>query len=261
MAMKLVLGICFVVCSVLCAAGLPAVTWTNIDNGHYIAGRKCSVGYLKGKVALVCRDKTLAARMEEIWTSFKTKPFVLIGSYDEAPKDVSYPVYRDVRLVERVFEEPVFIVDATQVVRFRGRDDRRATESLVTLLTDMEMPKTEKQWRKFLDYEFAELPGRACLRYADCLKSQPALAKEYEERYEALVATPDVKNLVELVRFSRGVKDLRSIKPEKRALLKEKIESVVEKYASLKGSADPKVVQEAKNALADLAWVKAGILE
>ena len=243
----------------LAAVASPAVGWRNIDAAHHLGGRRCSAGYLKGKVTLVCRDKELAARMEELWDSFKAKPFVLIGSYDELPKDVSYPVYRDVDVTERVITEPLFIVDATQKVRFRGKNDRRATESLVTLITDMDMPKTEKQWRKFLDYEFAELPGRAVLRYGDCKKAFPDVAKEYEAAYGELLKIPDIQKQADLVRFARGVRDLRAIRPEKKPVLKGMIESAVEKFSSLKESENPHVAQEAKNALADLAWAKAAL--
>ena len=37
------------------------------------------------------------------------------------------------------------------------------------------------------------------------------------------------------------------------------IESAVEKFSSLKESENPHVAQEAKNALADLAWAKAAL--
>ena len=40
--------------AILCAASLHAgVEWRNIDQEHYLAGRKASEGYLQGKVVLV----------------------------------------------------------------------------------------------------------------------------------------------------------------------------------------------------------------
>lgn len=240
-----------------------AFEWGNIDEDHYVAGRRCSAGYLRGKVAMVCRDPELAPRLEEIWTSFKTKPFILIGSYEQAPKDVSFPIYNGVHLVDKPIAEPIFVVDETRAVRYRGKDERRATEVLVTLLTDMEAPKTDKQWRKFLDYEFAELPGRAYLRYEAYRKAFPKSAKDYEPRFDELARIPDVKALAELVKFSKSVKDLRAVSPKKAEMIKPrligKIDSAISRYASLKESENPLVVQEAKNSLADLAWAKAGL--
>lgn len=249
--------------AVLFGATAFAVEWRNLDEEHYLCGRKCSVGYLTGKVALVCREASLAARMEEVWTGFKTKPFVLIGAYPAKQRNVSYPVYSGVSLTEKTAESPIFVVDATSRVRYHGSDERRATEVVVTLLTDMESPKSEDQWRQFLDYEFANLPGRAYLRYAAYKKKFPAGAKDYSERFSALAKTPDIAKLVELVRFAKGVKDLRAIDPKKARLVKSrlagKIDDAVRKFAPLKDSENPLVVQEAKNALADLAWARAAL--
>jgi len=240
---------------------IGAAEWKNIDEAHYVGGRKCSVGYLQGKVALVCRDKEQATRMEEIWTGFKSKPFVLIGAYDKLPKDISYPVYKDVALAEKSPRTALYLVDSVGKVRYFGADEHRATELLVTLLTDLEAPKSEEQWRQFLDYEFATLPGRAYGRYLAYKKEFPLGAKDYAERYDALLKIPEIKKLAELVQFSKSVKDMKAIDPKKARMiktrLKGKITTAESKYASLKESKNPLVAQEAKNALADLAWAKA----
>ena len=44
----------------------------------------------------------------------------------------------------------------------------------------------------------------------------------------------------------------------KKAKLKKSMEVALRKYASLKQSPDPRVAQEAKNALADIKWALAG---
>lgn len=43
------------------------------------------------------------------------------------------------------------------------------------------------------------------------------------------------------------------------AALKKSMEDALRKYGSLKQSADPRVVQEAKNALADIKWAMADL--
>jgi len=249
------------VCAASFALLASAVEWKNLDDDHYVSGRKCSAGYLTGKVVLVCKAKPLVQRLEEIWTSFKMKPFVLLGSYSRKPKNTSYPVYKDVALEGKTPDVPIFVVDGTGRIRYMGADERRATELVVTCLTDMESPKSEEQWRQFLDFEFASLPGRAYLRYQDFKQKFPAGAKDYAAKFGELSKMPDVKKLSDLVRFAKEVKDLRAINPKKaktvKPKLKEKIELAEKAFAPLKESANPLVVQEAKNALADLAWAKA----
>ena len=240
-----------------------AVDWQNLDEEHYLGGRKCSVGYLQGKVTLVCPNVTLANRMEEVWTSFKMKPFVLIGAYEKAPKTASYPVYRGVTIPDKAGESPLYVVDGTGKVSYYGSDERRATEVVVMLLTDMASPKSDAQWRKFLDYEFATLPGHASLRYAEYKKKFPEAAKDYVPKFAEIAKIPDLKKLADLVKFAKSVKDLRAIDPKKARMVKSrlagKIDEAVKKFAPLKESENPLVVQEAKNALADLAWARAAL--
>lgn len=248
---------------VLLACPAFAVDWQNLDEEHYLGGRKCSAGYLLGKVTLVCQDVSLANRMEDVWTSFKMKPFVLIGAYPKAPKNVSHPVYKGVTIPGKAAESPLYVVDATNQVRYQGSDERRATEIVVTLLTDMESPKSEAQWRKFLDYEFATLPGHAYLRFAEYKKKFPEAAKEYSPKFAEIAKIPDLKKLADLVKFAKSVKDLRAIDPKKARMVKSrlagKIDDAVKKFEPLKESENPLVVQEAKNALADLAWARAAL--
>ena len=256
-------AVLFLVCAIACAGRVfGAAEWLNIDEDHYLGGRKCSPGYLLNKVTLVSTDVTMFPRMEEIWTSFKTKQFVLIGSYAKAPKNVSFPVYREASL-KGAAESPVYVVDETGRVRYRGQDERKATETIVMLLTDMDAPKNETQWKMLLDYEFEFLPGQAYLRYRDYKKKLPASAKAYEGKYAELIKIKDIKKLAELVEFAKKAKDHRAFDPKKAKLQKSrllgKINEVIAKYASLKESENPLVVQEAKNALADLAWAKAGL--
>lgn len=250
--------------AVFSAAGARAsVAWENVDEGHYVAGRRCSEGYLQGKVVLVSRNPKMAQRMESIWASFKTKQFVLIGAYAAAGKDVTFPVYESAGLAEKAPATQLYVVDETGRVRYLGSDDRAATEVVVMALTDMDSPKNVEQWQTFLDHELTELPGRAYIRYLEFKKKFPAEAKEYAVKFAELEKVDNVKKLAELVKFAKAAKDMHEFDPKKDKMRKKsfakKIQGVIEKYSFLKESSDQRVVQEAKNALADLKWTLAAL--
>ena len=239
------------------------VEWENVGEGNYVAGRRCSEGYLQGKVVLVCKDAKMASRMEEIWESFKTKPFVLLGSFDATEAKVTYPVYSGASLMRNEPSTPLYVVEETGRIRYKGKEERNATEALVSALTDMESPKSAAQWRMFLDYELVALPGRAYLRFLDFKKKMPKEAKEYETKFAELSKTENVKKLAELVKFAKEAKDVRAFDPKKAKYQKSRFEKMVtdaiSKYSPLKESEDQRVRQEAKNALADLKWTLASL--
>ena len=267
------------------AAAHAAVGWRNVDAEHYLAGRKASEGYLQGKVVLVDRwgakcppCRAMLPQVEQIWQSFKTKPFVVLGGHcagwgsaEEVrriveEKGITYPVYEGAALADG--EPPfdgipfLYVVDETGRVVYKGRSERIATQSVVMALTDMEAPRNLAQWRRFLDYELEALPGRAFLRLEEFRKKFPVEAREYAEAGRKLERTPDIKKLVELVKFAKQAKDMRTFRAEqkdKKAKFAKMIEGAISKYASLKESEDPRVAQEAKNAIADLLWTQAAL--
>lgn len=248
------------VLAALTAAG--AVGWNNIDDAHRRGGRKVSEGYLRGKVVLVCRDAAQAARMEDVWTSFKTKPFVLLGCFASAPAGSTFPMYDGGALAGEESEAPLYVVDETGTVVYRGEDERKATESVVSALTDMEAPQDVTAARKYLDFEIENLPGHAYLRLKDFGKKYPKDAKDYVAKAKAVIALPDVKKLADLVAFAKKAKDPRQFGAKEKAKVA-KFKKIVadaassEKYKSLLESKDPRIVQEAKNCLADLKWTAA----
>ena len=272
--------------AILGVASLDAgVAWRNVDQDSYLAGRKASEGYLQGKVVLVDRwglgcppCRRLLPRVEEIWRSFRTKPFVVLGGHcrgwgdadgiRKLAKDLglTYSIYEDAGLA---VDEPrfsgipfLYVVDETGRVVYKGHDERIATEAVVQALTDMESPKSLEQWKRFLDFELENLPGRAFLRLGEFKKKFPAEAKEYAEKEKALKSVPEVKKLSELVDFAKKAKDMRAFDAKKSAQ-RQKFQKLVKdaisgtKYSSLLESDDPRVVQEAKNSLADLKWTAA----
>ena len=260
-----------------------AVEWKNVDAEHYLGGRKASAGYLQGKVVLVDRwgakcppCRALLPQLEDVWQSFKTKQFVILGGHCKGwgsaeevkalieENKLTYPVYEGAALA---IDEPKFdaipflyVVDETGKVVYLGHDERNARQAIVTALTDMDAPRNLAQWRRFLDFELETLPGRAYLRMLEFRKKFPQEAKEYAAKFSELEKVPDVKKLADLVAFAKRAKDPRVFTAREQAK-QQKFEMMVKdaivKYETLKESADPRVAQEAKNALADLKWTQA----
>ena len=265
------------------ASLVQAVEWKNVDAEHYLGGRKASAGYLQGKVVLVDRwgakcppCRALLPRVEEIWQSFKTKPFVALGGHckgwggaDEVAELVTehrltYPIYEDAGLSsgEPKFDAIPFlyVVDETGKVVYRGRDERSATQAIVMALTDMEAPRNAAQWKRFLDYELEHLPCRAYLRLREFRKKFPKEAKDYESKAKELAAIPDLKKVADLVEFAKKAKDPPVFGPKdqtKKAKYEKLVKDEIDKCESFKAHPDPRVAQEAKNALADLKWTQA----
>ena len=124
----------------------------------------------------------------------------------------------------------------------------------------MEAPRSLVQWKRFLDFELQNLPGRAWQRAEEFRKKFPNESKEYAAQFKELAAVPDVKTPAALVSVAREAKDHPDFGPKeqmKKAKLKKSMEDALRKYASLKQSSDPRVAQEAKNALADIKWTLA----
>jgi hypothetical protein len=265
------------------AAG--AVEWRNLDPEHQLAGRKTSEGYLKGKVVLVHRwearsqaSLAMLPQIEQIWQSFKTKPFVVLGglkkgraSLDEITQTVkehglTYPIYEDAGLA---YGEPgfdtmpfLYVVDSTGRVIYRGTDDKKATQGIVTALTDMAAPRNVGQWKKFLDFELKELPGHALVRLEELREKFPDEAKKYDAEAAELKKIKGMKKLVELVKYARQAKDMRPFgerQTSQRERFARKLDNAIRNFAPLAQSDDPRVAQEAKNAIADLKWTRAGL--
>ena len=272
-------------CTVLCAGLLFAATggeWRNIDESAHLGGRKASAGYLRDKVVLVCRwdaketPTAALARMEEVWGGFKKKSFVLLGSpvLNGADADaakaavgkakVSFPVYADAQPgagLPRVEKYPAyFVVDETGRRLYSGYDDRMATQALVQGLTDMDAPAGVAQWKRYLDYELKELPAHAYNRLGEFNKANKKEAAAYLAQAKELAKIPSVKDVAKLVAFAKRAKDAPTFGPNertKRAKYEALVKDILEKCKTLKDVADPRLRQEAKNALADLTWIQA----
>ena len=129
--------------------------WTGISAADWYAGPRLSEKDFRGKVAMVyawsSKEKPsveLLSRIEEIWSSFREKPFVLVGSHRggrnaKIPKacgqlKLTFPMYEGAafRREPTVSRYPyIYIVNHHGQIVYRGTSDRSATEALVEALT------------------------------------------------------------------------------------------------------------------------------
>jgi len=255
--MRVALCMMFAAClsAVFAEAG---VRWRNVDAESHVGGRKASEGYLQGKVVMVYRGGSLMPRMEAIWQSFKCKRFVLLGSGKAKVASCSFPQYRGAGLAEGEPPDPIYVVNGVGRVVYRGTDDRLATETVVSALTDLESPRTLDQWRTFLDFELENLPAHAYLRFAAFKKKYPAASLDYDDSIQELRAVKNVDKIARLVAYARQTKDMKSFGPkesQKKAKFVQSVRTALPKAkALLKECDDERLVQEAKNAIADLQW-------
>ena len=259
---------------VVAAATAGAVDWQNAEPEARLGGRMISAGYLKGKVVMVDRrdygqKENLAAmkRLQALWTAYKSKPFVLVGAHTGAASDrriaaimekfgLTYPVYRDFG-GDGVGDE-ISVFDETGRRYYDGADDKAAQAVIGQLLISLAAPRTETEWTHYLDWEVQHTPGNAYLRLKEFAKQFPDTAKErYGDDMKRLAASDDVKRLAQLVEVARLMKDRDTASAAAQKLTQARVAAEIKKYAPLKESGDPAVMQEAKNALAELAWVKA----
>lgn len=241
------------------ALAQAGVDWKNLGAENQLGGRKTSVGYLTGKVVMVCKDASQAPRMEAVWQSFKSKPFVLIGAWEKKADACTFPMYGGAGLAEGEPETPFYVVGETGKVVYKGSDERMATEAVVTALTDRDSPRSLAQWKELLDFEFENLPGHAYNRMAAFKRKYPSSAKEYDAKVKELRALKGVDKVAKLIALAKQAKDVREFGPKKKMQQDKFVKNVkaaISKNASLKDEVDPKLLQEVKNSLADLKWTE-----
>ena len=263
-------------------AGAPAYEWDNVGPDSRLGGRMISAGYLRGKVVLLDRrDYTDPAnaeairQLQAIWATYKMKPFILLGSQNgPAGKakveetlrklGVTFPVYRDARLrkpgaskedleaMERIFEDPrplIQILDSgCRRKVYNGRDVHAAQGVVGSALLATSSPMTPISRTSGQGIVLRVLRGRF-----------PKDAAKYAQAWEELSARDEVRKLAKLVELSRLVKDRDLAAKSSQRITPEVLATAMEKYAPLKQSADAFVVQEAKNALADLKFCAAAL--
>lgn len=280
-----------VACVAMVSGVSAAYEWENIKPEAKLGGRMISAGYLRGKVVLLDRrdygsmsQAAAIKQLQSIWATYKTKPFVLVGSHhgssskeqvEETLKKlgVTYPVYNDVRLVKpdateqelevmkaawEKTEPSITIIDSTLRRKlYVGKDDRASQGVVGSALMAVSTPPGAKQYQFLLDYEIEKLPGRAFLRLKEFRERFPKEAAKYAADWERMSEDNEIKKLAKLVELSRLVKDRDRTTKTSQKITPEVLEKAIEKYSELKQSQNPNIAQEAKNALADIKWSEA----
>ena len=134
------------------------------------------------------------------------------------------------------------------------------TSKDASALTDMESPKSMAQWKRFLDYELEHLPCRGYLRLREFRKKFPREVKAYETKAKELAAIPDLKKVADFIEFAKKAKDPPVFGPKdlaKKTKYEKLVNDMVGKGEAFKSHPDPRIAQEAKNAIADLKWTQA----
>ena len=132
--------------------------WKGLEPENWYCGRKLTESALKGKIVMVYvfsesneDSVALLPRIESVWSAYKSKPFVVIGSHRGGKSakaaslikksKVTFPVYEDAGRTK----EPgaggrypiVYVVDDAGRMIYRGCSDLEATEAVVTAIPDV----------------------------------------------------------------------------------------------------------------------------
>ena len=132
--------------------------WKGLEPENWYCGKKLTEKSLEGKIVMVYvfsessgDSVALLPRIENVWSAYKSKPFVVIGSHRGGKSakvanlirksKVTFPVYEDAGRTK----EPsaggrypiVYVVDDSGKMIYRGRSDLEATEAVVTAIPDV----------------------------------------------------------------------------------------------------------------------------
>lgn len=155
------------ICMGAAALAFADVEWKGLSEDNWYSGRKLTPEDLKGKVVLVdewgvhCGPcLALLPKMEQVWRSFKSKPFILLGSHRQGRQvdavaacvkknNLTYPIFDHAGLAD----EPgnggaipfLYVVDSRGKVVFSGRGmgaEQGAIAAVVNALSDVDGPET-----------------------------------------------------------------------------------------------------------------------
>ena len=265
--------------------------WKGLGEANYYSGPKLTEADLLGKVVLVdcwgvncppCR--ALLPRMEQIWQSFKSKPFVLLGSHRQgnAPEKVAelvkankltYPQYNGAGVASG---EPSFrgipflyVVNHRGKIVYAGSNEREATEAVVNAIGEvggaynlaggvvfrkykamekqLVLGKPTKTIVKKLEGDVKKASGKTANA------AQKEQAEEAREILKALEeAKSDIKKDIEIQKVKNPVDALKTIKaymasfPEEGAAYKDEIPDLTAKAKEF--AAEQKKAAAAKKA-------------
>ena len=131
--------------------------WQGLEDANWYAGPKITEADLYNKIVVVFywsanneQSTDLIPRLEQIWSSFKTKPLVLVGSHRAAgmkeqalavvrKNKVTFPVYEKFGHSEAIATgvPQIVIVNHRERIIYSGKDERAATQRLVEAFAEV----------------------------------------------------------------------------------------------------------------------------
>lgn len=238
---------------VLCL--LPCVAfadlWRGLDEANHYSGPLVTEADLLGKVVLVdewgvrcppCR--ALLPGMESLWSAYKSKPFVLLGSHRQGhqPDQVkelvkanklTYPIYEHAGLVGEPSGDGMlpfmYVVNHRGKVVYAGRSHQEATQAVVEALMKIGAPPNLVDGVAFKKYKAIEkqlvlgkpLKGPMAKLEGDVKKAQAktasaALKEQAEEAEEILAAVKkgrdDIKEEIETLKQTNPPEAVKTIR-------------------------------------------------
>jgi len=139
--------------------------WKGLEPENWYCGRKLTERALDGKIVMVYvfsesneDSVALLPRIESVWSAYKSKPFVVIGSHRGGKSAKVASIIKKSKVTFSVYEdagrtqEPgaggrypiVYVVDDTGRMIYRGRSDLEATEAVVTAIPDVGKKKRKR---------------------------------------------------------------------------------------------------------------------
>jgi hypothetical protein len=247
----------------------------SIDASKRVSGRMASTGYLRGKIVLLAdMDFADASYLEEfkslqeIWNAYKSKNFVLIGSYrgDSRQKarvlltenNFTFPVYEDILLEgNKKPSRGIYVFDIGGNVVFSGENSKHARAAAGAQIISSRVYTTVESYKKHIDLFLEILPGKAFNVLTRFKKDFPAEFSQYAQTYKDLAADENIVKLAKLEKICRQALDYDpATRRGKKPLSRERIGEVMQFYESLTTNKTDVIAQEAKNCIAELKWLQ-----
>jgi len=132
--------------------------WKGLEPENWYCGKKLTESSFDGKIVMVyvfsesSEDSVaLLPRIENVWSAYKSKPLVVLGSHRGGKSAKSENIIKKAKVTFPVYEdagrtrEPsaggrypiVYVVDDTGRMIYRGRSDLEATEAVVTAIPNV----------------------------------------------------------------------------------------------------------------------------
>ena len=132
--------------------------WKGLEPENWYCGKKLAESSFDGKIVMVyvfsesSEDSVaLLPRIENLWSAYKSKPLVVLGSHRGGKSAKSETLIKKAKVTFPVYEgagrtqEPsaggrypiVYVVDDTGHMIYRGRSDLEATEAIVTAIPNV----------------------------------------------------------------------------------------------------------------------------